>query len=641
MLDKAHKYNFYKLESEAKKGMTSFINYLNVIYESDGLPKVIECIKASGVAVSLFNSPQKKAFFKEIITYFKNKVNQNQIELITKLEYEVSCFESLFENFNNKRDQYFSQKENLDDNYKVVSYLMALELHLKYLLDNSKEFLSHKDGYQKHVALFDSALESTGMIMNYFMYKGYAFKGSKKNISPKNIQASSNHVFFSGTQETLVELLEFWSYSNVNVNTTRTGITNFKISDEEFEYSNIISNERFNNLRSSWQLNAIGVNAATQKSDEEVYDSTKESITRLFSTLYFGSPELTVKIKEIELIEWIRAYELLIKECEKFIARSEVLKTFNLEKICLVKTKFKWEKLFRANGFTPDESKILIDFFTFKRGSQDLIDAPFIEIEDKLALVPRLTSHVDVSRALASNFLNRKVNLSFKGTGFENRIINDLNESHIKNAQLYKRSKDSEYECDVAFVLGNELFFVECKAHVQPYSPRQHADHLNKLNQDTLQLNRIANFFSHNLNLVREQMNLTNDFAPTKIHQILLTTSMVGTPLFLNGVYVVDESAFITFLHRSAPSLTYQHNGTAMSIKSKKFEVYEGEIDSEKMIKFLSAPPQIQITKDFLQEKTFHTEIFQVTRKLVHHNSVRFGVDLDDSEEELMKKYFG
>lgn len=78
-------------------------------------------------------------------------------------------------------------------------------------------------------------------------------------------------------------------------------------------------------------------------------------------------------------------------------------------------------------------------------------------------------------------------NLDFKGSSFENRTKAGCDINKIRNSRLYKKTDETEYECDVAFVIENDIFFVECKAHVQPYTTRQHANHLYKLYKETFQ----------------------------------------------------------------------------------------------------------------------------------------------------------
>jgi hypothetical protein len=664
VLENPERYNFYKLENELKKGKDNFIKYLDKILMSGGVDSVITSLKASGLPVNLFNNSEQKSLFNEILNHILTQLNSSDdIKKIEDFRKETSIFDLVFKKFDQLRENFFNKYETIDDKYKVVSYLISLELYLRGLIDKSSIFgksalvdvssifgknalveMSKKGNYREKSALFDSAIESTGMILKYFMHKKYEFKGSKRNISPRILNASLNHVIFSEYWNLLNDILEYWKYSDVNVSVKDNGKIFFEIVDDKFELNNLISNERFNNLREGWQMSAVGEMQKRYYGRKDIpFDTILSQITShlnyLFSALYFGSPLLEEKIYGIEIKRWIRAYQLLIDESKNFLQRKRTLKVYNLDKVCISKSPYKWKKFFRQNGFSIEESETIIKTFTFDRKSLDLIDCPFVEIDDSLIILPSLTSQADASRALASNFLNKNVNLDFKGTGFEERIKAGLKMNGIKNSRLYKKTDKTEYECDIAFILDNDLVFIECKAHVQPYTTRQHANHLYKLYKETLQLNRIADFFEENLSIVREQLKLDESFVPNKVHRILLTTSMIGTPLYVNGVYIIDESSFTMFIDRVPPSLKYFEKGSYIEIHSRKFDVYKGKLTAQKLIDFLSSPPQIKITEEFYQQKQFSLPFVDIKRNIKVNHTIHIGVNLNTSDRSLIEKY--
>ncbi|RGL29258.1 hypothetical protein DXC69_25150 [Paenibacillus polymyxa] len=270
-----------------------------------------------------------------------------------------------------------------------------------------------------------------------------------------------------------------------------------------------------------------------------------------------------------------------------------------LKKYCISKTKKRWKDLYKKNGFSSIEFETVFKIFTFNNKSQDIMDCPFIKIDDQFIIIPSLMAYADPARAISSNFLNRNCKLNFKGAGFEDRLKAGFKINNIKSSPLYKRVSDTEYECDVAFVVENDIFFVECKAHVQPYTTRQHANHLYKLYKETSQINRIADFYSNNPTIIKDQLNLGNDFQIGNYHRILITTSMIGTPLCVNGVYIVDESSFSMFVDRTPPSLMLIEEGVFKQQFTQRFDIYHGEITVNKIIDFLKSPPQIEILKSF------------------------------------------
>ncbi|WP_068983521.1 MULTISPECIES: hypothetical protein [Lysinibacillus] len=648
-LTNIERFNFYKYENELKKGIDSFKVLLDKTLKEKDIEQVLNILKASGLAVNIFNNSKRRQQFKEVIEHIIMQIEGSDIEKISNLLSEIESIEYLFESLTEEREGFFKEFEQIHDSYKVAAYLISLELYLSSFkeshysdeLDISSQV--ELTDINTREALFNSAIESSGMILKYFKFKQYGFKGIKRNISPKTLKSSWYHIFFSEFWNTINEILEYWQYSDVSVKRDNQGKIQFEIMDENFELNNVVSNERFLNLRQGWQMGKLGQLQNVLETREKITDDTLNNIDHqldyLFAVQYFGDPFLEKKVNDIKLIDWIRAYRLLTSESKKFLKGRGKLSIFNLDKVCICKPNSKWEKLFQQNGFTRVESKEIIRMFTFEDKSQDLIDCPLIKFDENLVLIPSLTSNADPSRALASNFLNRNINLAFRGPEFEERMKASLDLKHLKNSSLYKKT-NQEYECDIAFVLDDELYFIECKAHIQPFTVRQHANHLYKLYEETYQLNRIADFYEENINFVIEQLELEANFKPKKVHRILLTTSMMGAPIFVNGVYMVDESSLVKFISRKPPLLKYFDKGKYIEIPSTKFDIYRGPLDNEKFYQYLSSPPQIEITKD-LYRKTEHSfEIFNLVRQFKINQTIHVGVNLSESESKLIKKHF-
>ena len=644
LLDNPERYNFYKLENMIKEDPSKFINYLNDLLKTEGIDSVISAIKSTGFSINIFNEKKQKDKFLKIIKSFYNELEIEGKFKIIKLLKESAYFNKLFNFQGELRKKYFEENGISNDRFEVVSYLISLELYLKEIdTDNTKV---NNEKFITKENLFDSAIESTGMILKNFMYTKSEFTGSKRNISPKIIEITETHILFSNFWNELNDVLEYWKYSEVEITEKDDGKIYFNITDDTFELNNHISNERFLNLRHGWQFNEITkilskYNKLEEEKIENLLLNSNKSLDTLFATLYFGSPLLNEKIEGLLLTEWIKAYQLLKSESDTFLKKQKKIQSLNLEKVCLSKTEYEWKKLFMQSGFTKEQSEEIIRFFTFNSKSLDLVDCPFIKVDDKLVVVPTLTKHADTARALASNFLNRDVNLSFKGQGFEDRTKVGLLINGITTGSLYKRTNGTEYECDVAFILEDDLFFIECKAHVQPFTGRQHANHLYKLYKETYQINRIADFFETNIQIVKEQLDLNENFSPKNIYRILLTTSMIGTPMFINGVYIVDESSFTMFIDRNPPSLTYVNEGKSKKYSSTRFDIFNGELTSQKLIDFLSAPPQIDIIKDFYKKTEIETELWDINRNTKVNQTIHFDTDLSDSEKSLILNNFG
>lgn len=668
------KHSFYKYENMLKDEQ-HFKDVLTDILNNNGIEAAINVIKSSGLAVEIFQTKKIRKVFNSVIELLTEYSLKNSIDdsVITNLLLEKEIFETVFEEFENIRSAFFSRYEQIDDKFKISSYLLGLELFLRQCNELATSFRNDEKRLEnypykilfnglsnlevnKRIHLvthaFEAAVESSGMLIKYFQYKKYPFLGLKRNISPKIVEKSTKHIEFSEVWLRLRDILDCWKFSNVNISFETENdekFVSFEVIDRLFELRNLVSNERFINLRESWQMNHIANLNADRKinGDRNFPDkvsNSKEILDQSFARLYLGSERLDHKVKAITLFDWLKGYALIRKESQKFLDKNKDKKitSLNLSNLCICKTKKQWINLFTSNGFNKENAETIIDTLTFTNSSEDLFDCPFIEFEGNLIVLPSVASNIDSSRAMASNFSSKDLNLSFKGDGFEDRIASLLDSNSIKNGKLYKKTNETEYQCDNVFLLGDDVFFVECKAHVQPYTTRQHTNHLRKLEEETHQINRISSYFAEEFELVKQQLNLNPEFRPRNIYNILLITSMLGEPMQSNNCYIIDESSFTTFINRQPPTLKYLENGKYFEKDSNKFVEYEGPITSEKLLDFIKSPPQIQITKG----------LYELTEIMVPYLNVKFkgysktnetkfyGVNLTEKEKNLINSFY-
>lgn len=618
LLTNPEQYNFFKWENILKNGKGAFLNAIDDVLKTGDIDNVIAILKSTGISINLYNNNRQRKVFYEIIDHISINLDEMDLKKIDEFKEEIYILEEEFKEFEKTREGYFRKQETIENKYKVVSYLISLEMFLKKLRAHPNKEHFDESIQRKKINMYDAAIESTGMILKYFLFNKFEFEGGTRNISPKILKVSEAHIYFSEIWNQFNDILEYWKYSKVTVSQKfNCEKKMFEIKDKDFELNILVSNERFNNLRLGWQMEGVGkaskmINNIPDIESFMFEENCKQEYS--FARLYFGSTLLDEKINNITLKRWIESYQLLKKESLKFLKKQKTIKTYNLANICVCKTNYEWKKFFRQNGYSEEETEIIIQFFTFDNKSLDLVDCPFIKIDDKLVIIPSLTVNADSSRALSSNFLNRNINLDFKGKGFENRSKEVLDLNNIINDSVYKKTDSTEYECDLAFVVDGDLFFVECKAHVQPYTVRQHTNHLFKLYQETNQINRIADFFTSNLSIVIEQLKLDKTFVPQNVHKILLTTSMIGAPLFVNGVYIIDESAFTMFINRTPPEVKYIDGSNFTKFYTREFDVYNGDITSNNIIDFLKNPPQIKSTKEFFKQNIQDSGLFEIVK---------------------------
>ncbi|MGP3747939.1 hypothetical protein ACTWKA_08490 [Bacillus sp. 3A_MP1] len=258
------RFNFYKAENEVKKGKKKFIEFIDNTLKMKGIDGALTVLKSSGLSVNLFNSKSHRELFEDTIEHIASYCNADQQYKINNIKKNIFIFENLFNQVAEERTKFFNTFENIDEKYKVVSYLISLELYLNEILVDSKENTKNRfidfsniNDFELKTALYEATIGSTGLILKYFMFQNYEFEGYKRNISPKIIKASQKHIIFSQMWEQLNDILEYWKYSDVTITKEADGKPLFEISDKDFELNNLISNERFINLRESWQLNQI------------------------------------------------------------------------------------------------------------------------------------------------------------------------------------------------------------------------------------------------------------------------------------------------------------------------------------------------------------------------------------------------
>lgn len=640
-LNEFQRFNIHEIENFMRKGNKKFIRFLDEVYELKGFKYLLTTIKSSGLYLNLYNNDKNNQLIKEVTEHLRKRLNNQEFEQINILIDEANKLYKLVVRFNEKKEEYFNRFAELSTNNMVSSYVLSLERFLSSL--HSEQFDSGI--WRTKVGLFDSAVESTGMILKSFMYNNIDFCRHNNIISESLLDISNKHIDFSIYWVEIDNIINLWKYSSVKIDEySELEIFKVNIEDKEFQLNNIVSNARYINLKDSWEFSILGELVPKYKLNdikvkEELLKEQKNKITYLVSCLLFGTVTLEETVDNVKLHRWLSAYQLLVEECRKFLKKRNEEK-YSLKEYCLSKTKKQWKEFFTRHGFNKSEFSVIFEGFIFSKNSQDITDTPFIKFDDLFVVVPSLLVNSDIPRALASNFLNRKLELSFRGTGFEERTKAGLKMRNIETGTLYKRDNETEYQCDVVFKIGSDVFFVECKSHVQPYTTRQHANHLYKLYEETSQINRIADYFVEHLDYVKDQLKMNDNEQILNTHRLIITTSMLGAPLYINGVYIVDESSFNTFISRSKPSLKLLNKDKFSEINSNKYEIYNGEITTGKILEFLRNPPQVEIMGEFVSEQTIELGNIILTRLFQVQSTMHIGQEIDKFTADLADRHY-
>lgn len=635
------KFNFYKFQEQLKKP-EEFEKELKNIFESNGVEAALQVLKSSGAPVNMYNSANVNNRFRKLIEQLKNISTEEDLLVIENFESSAENINHILKIFHEEKNSFFGEE---DKSIAVPSFLIALESVLSQL-DNSYQNLQEQS-VENLENTFESLVSYSSIILNYFIYGKYLFSNEKRNISPKTIDKSKAHLEYAHLWEVIYEAIEYWKYSDARIEKIGEKYE-IELTDETFDLNRLVVNYRFKNAKFTDELDEVLISANSQLNGkglpfmQQYLDATKKYTIKEVPYI-LGIDDLSYEIAGVSLYKWIDAHLILKKVAIEFLEKRKIKQDISLFKTCIVKSKREWESIFRKNGYLDSETKIIIDFFTYNKQSSDLNDCPFIEFSDNLVLVPTITKLTSIPLVLSSNFTDKKVNLSYKGTAFEERIKRSLSGYGIKCSRLYKRTDDSEYECDIAFVIDKTLFFVECKAHNQPFSTRQHANNLSKLNEDTHQLERITNFYKCNLDLVFSQLGIKPKNVEYNFESIVLTTSKVGIYSIINNTFIIDEGAFISFLGRVPPVLVSRNKNISIQKSSSRFSEYKGNISASKLISFLKNPAPTQISRELFAKGSENIGNLKWSGMHMKNRSIHFSNDSNDfkdSEMEIIKKYF-
>jgi hypothetical protein len=219
-----------------------------------------------------------------------------------------------------------------------------------------------------------------------------------------------------------------------------------------------------------------------------------------------------------------------------------------------------------AAGLSNEQAKIFVELTTFGQGAADLFDAPLLKVNDgsycffapayqaptlgviALSRISSLNRRRDQQGEPANDCL-----FEDKGKLFEGRVLNFFAEAKIA-AHGFKYNLDgTDYDCDVATIIGDALFIFECKNRSLPMG------HLPSLYYFTLaldeaqeQVRRIARQFAEHPEIVRGHFGANakwNRIVPVVLHALPWS---FGCP---DGVYIYDASALSHLLLKGFTSI--------------------------------------------------------------------------------------
>ncbi|WP_201715501.1 hypothetical protein [Rossellomorea arthrocnemi] len=664
-------WDFYELERLGKKDK-QFLKYINFMIDDDySIGEILELIKVSGICFNPY-SPNKHTLFDKVIKTLEERF-PNESKEIHEFSTDVSTLRNLFLDFFEERDS--SNLAMIPPRRRLLSFVLALEIWLggQYEYTRGRSLYAVKEVYPFVVTLadgageklipveqgfdharsvYDSIAENASSVMRYLQLENGPLN-TAQTPSMNQVRQARDHIQFFDTFSSLMSIEQKWRFSNTKVFTEGN---EYSITHEDIKFLESVeaARVRFRSQRNKWyaDFKRAGftgiVNPNSSLLAPEEYLCEEEAFFSIAVTEFLHTHDLNILCLDVSLSEWVRAYTLI-----QMLSQEELDNRFNerrvrpisLENWTLTFTAADLKKLFVERGISEASSEIIIETLTFNEKSKDLLDCPIVQNgKDHLFIIPSIGNAIDPAMSLISLLNKNQADISFKGQGFEDDILQKFSEQGIRACRLKRNDNGDTFESDVIFELDGDLFIAELKAFGQPSSIRDYYSLMLKLlgpqqkisaddnkRSAVEQLNRSSHYYETNIQIVTKELGLEEGWKPNNVYKIVLTTAILGEPLFKENTYLIDHSAFIRFLDRIPPAFVIGNKGYAARIPE-----FEGEITTEKMLKVLSYSPQLQLVEKRIRSRNV---ILNINNKTVHYSFLEDMLgDFIKADKEVLKK---
>ncbi|MFE4814577.1 hypothetical protein ACFQ9Y_26275 [Peribacillus simplex] len=613
------------------------VNYkLEAFIEKYNLEDIIKAFKGNGIGVNAYPDSNEYAEYLNIIPKVYAKASlQYQKQAIDKYNDEIKTLNKLFEDFYSK-DQ-FKEVTQINDEKKLFSFLIATEFYIRALKDLKFKNGENRDYYgdvdiQRNVDgkptgikelsanqftdAIDYLSQQASKVVQAFIFYGYLYNDKFKSCKYDNeidwsdIEKSFTYFSLIDLRAVLFDLFEDWKFGNYEV--LEVDENNIKIIPKDLK-SFLDENLEIQRFESSRYSITASYKARNESKKEvslvkalapKAFLDEIEEISYKEYLEFFSSEKLDYKVNGIEIVKWLRAYAVVRYYNQEFLKVNVFPYKIVPDNWLYVSTYDEWIQLFINHGIDQKSAEIICDKFTFKKNSVDWFDSPFIEINEKVLTLPSIVSNSQDVLALISMATKENMNLDFKGYCFEDRILHDLNKNKIPAVSIKRKVSNEEYQCDIAFILGRDLFLCECKHTAQPITQRKRYDFYNrKVPEDVEQTNRICDFYSSNVKFIIEDFNkkigsnYTLHWKPRRIYRMVIYSCKLVGNLKLDGVIITDYTILATLIYRRLPTFWKEGVPVKQIMPPKMKGVFQGEVTSNKLLNFLEKPWQMDFQR--------------------------------------------
>lgn len=461
-----------------------------------------------------------------------------------------------------------------------------------------------------------------GEILKYFMFSKVSTRKSNKIYCRKDVDIICKHFEFYDNYESIKDIMEYFRFSQIEIK--KDSHLYINIIGEEFNRRVLISNFREKGARHNRCAHLISNHK--KASIEKKIDNLNDYYNVMELERIFGEEWKSYELDGISIDYWNKAYVFVRKISNKKLVKENDIN--QLDKSCIVKSKTQWIlEIKKSLKVSKDIAGKILDNLTFSKESYDLIDTPFIELGDYLAIIPSISQDTIGAFAIISNFskrLNNLNDLSKKGYFLEKTISSVLHDGNLRTISNLKDSYQGEnYEIDQIFAIGDIVYFVECKTLPYPYTVKEHAEQLCMIYGYLKKFERNIDYFIRNSQLFTSKLGVegVRDF-----RKIFITSTMLGEADNYNGIYIVDEASFSAFLRRCPPVVWDFCSGKKIFTKDIPF--YNGEITNSKMSQFLKRPAPIDVMKESIRRVTTNHSLCTISQ-FSYKNQLEY-ISVDD-----------
>lgn len=627
-------YAFYELNQvlKDKKNDSKFEEFI----EKYSVEDLLMAFKGNGFGVNAFPGSESYNDYLNILPRVYTKATRQQEEnLINEYDLDIKTLNALFDDYYSK-DQ-FKVVEQVADDKKLYAFLIAFELYVRGLIDRrynggeNKEFYGDID-IQKNVDgkiigidkfsdnqftdAIDYAFQQASKVVQSFIFYGYLYTNNEftccafdENVEWDDVNKSLNYFHLIDVRNVIFNIFEDWKFGNYQV--IQRDDNNIEIIPKDIE---ALVNERIEIQRfESFRQFSLSINSKDEKDElfmskslaPEGFLDKAEKVSYSEYLEYFSSNKLDYKINGIEIVKWLRAYAVVRYFNEDFLNNNDFSNIGRPNRWLYISTIDDWVERFTTYGIDDLSARKICDKFVFKKKSVDWFDSPFLEIGDKIVTVPSHASHIQDVMALMSLATKENLNIAFKGYCFEDRVLNDLRENQIPATSIKRKFKDQEYQCDVAFVLGEDVYLCECKHTAQPITQRKRYDFYNSVIPENIkQTNRICDFYSLNIDCVLDELNKNTEhkyspeWKPRCIYRMLIYSCKLASKLNIDGVIVTDYTVLATFLYRRFPTFFRNGKPIIQFMPPNMKGTLNGKPTTNKLLNFIDSPWQRGFQKD-------------------------------------------